>query len=377
MIKEENSFNLRNIEGDYKGKTKEELATELIKRKKRILEVEFLYTKAVDMLNQLEKDYQTIFQKITDIFCIISPNGKITFLNPAFSLITDWNRDEWIGRSFFQLFHPDDLPTVIKKFNQLAKRKELLSCRCRIYSKIKKRCLSIELILLPQIRDGKVVSILGVARNVEKRKKEKGNLKKTVGKLEEMINGIIHAISKIVEEKDPFTAGHQNRVSQLSCAIAKDMGLPKEQIEGIRIAALLHDIGKINIPTEILTKPGQWSDIEFNMIKKHPKIGYEILKNINFPWPIAKIVLQHHERMNGSGYPAGLVGEDILLEARIIGVADVVEAMSSHRPYRAALGLDIALEEILNNKGKLYDPNIVDICVKLFREKYFKFERKK
>jgi HD-GYP domain-containing protein (c-di-GMP phosphodiesterase class II) len=152
------------------------------------------------------------------------------------------------------------------------------------------------------------------------------------------------------------------------------MTLSQDKIEGIRITALIHDIGKIGIPAEILSKPSKLNEMEFGLIKNHPKIGYDILRKIDFPWPVAEIVLQHHEKMNGSGYPRGLKGDKILLEAKIIGVADVVEAMSSHRPYRPTLGIDAAMEEISKNKGTLYDPEVVDVCLKLFKEKGFKFE---
>jgi HD-GYP domain-containing protein (c-di-GMP phosphodiesterase class II) len=160
----------------------------------------------------------------------------------------------------------------------------------------------------------------------------------------------------------------------LAIRIAQEMTLSKDKIEGIRIASLIHDIGKIGLPTEILSKPAKLSEIEFSLIKNHSQIGYDILKFIDFSYPVARIVLQHHERPNGSGYPNNLKGDKILLEARIIGVADVVEAMSSYRPYRPALGIDKALEEISKNKGILYDPKVVDVCLKLFKEKGFKFE---
>jgi len=156
----------------------------------------------------------------------------------------------------------------------------------------------------------------------------------------------ISAISLVTEARDAYTAGHQRRVTKLAVAIAKEMGFPKDRVEGIKIAALIHDVGKINLPAEILSKPGKLSEIEFGLIKNHPQKGYEILKTIDFPWPVAEIVLQHHEKMNGSGYPRGLKRDEILLEAKIICVADVVEAMSSHRPYRPALGINKALEEI-------------------------------
>jgi len=201
----------------------------------------------------------------------------------------------------------------------------------------------------------------------EERKRAKQKLQKT---LEETI----HALASAIEMRDPYTAGHQKRVTKLACAIAKEMGLPKEQIEGIRMAGLIHDIGKISIPSEILTKPGKLNDLECSLIKTHPQAGYNILKGIEFPWPVAQIVLQHHERMDGSGYPQGLCGKDVLLEAGILAVADVVEAMSSHRPYRPAYGIDKALEEISKNKGILYDPEVVNACLRLFNQKGFKFD---
>jgi putative nucleotidyltransferase with HDIG domain len=182
----------------------------------------------------------------------------------------------------------------------------------------------------------------------------------------------IYTIGNIVETRDPYTAGHQKNVSQIATLMAQEMKLPKDRIEGIRIASLVHDIGKISLPAEILNKPTKLSEIEFNLIKDHSQTGHDILKSIDFSYPIARIILQHHERLNGSGYPNNLKDDKILLEAKIIGVVDVVEAMSSHRPYRPALGIDAALEEITQKKGILYDPEVVDSCIKLFKEKRFK-----
>jgi len=213
--------------------------------------------------------------------------------------------------------------------------------------------------------------------SIEMRKKlnkQTLDLKEKVKELKRAMDATIETMSKIVEAKDPYTAGHQQRVSQLTIAIAKELNFSEDKIEGIRIASLIHDIGKIGLPTEILSKPTKLSDIEFSLIKEHSQIGYDILKFIDFSYPVANIVLQHHERLNGSGYPNHLRSDKVLLEARIIGVADVVEAMSSHRPYRPALGIDKALEEILKNRGILYDPEAVDACLKLFKEKGFKFE---
>ncbi|HEY6094792.1 MAG TPA: HD domain-containing phosphohydrolase [Gallionellaceae bacterium] len=184
----------------------------------------------------------------------------------------------------------------------------------------------------------------------------------------------VQSIAAMVDMRDPYTAGHQRRVADLAAAIATEMGLPADRVHGIHLAGIIHDLGKIQIPAEILSKPRKLNEVEYSLIKLHPQSGYDILKNIDFPWPIAQMVLQHHEKLDGSGYPQGLKGDQILLEASIIAVADVVEAMSSHRPYRAGLGLDAALEEIGKGRGVHYPAEVVDACVRLFREKGFGFQ---
>jgi putative nucleotidyltransferase with HDIG domain len=183
-----------------------------------------------------------------------------------------------------------------------------------------------------------------------------------------------HALAAIVEERDPFAAGHHQRVTRLACAIAREMGLPEEQIEGLRMAALIHDIGKIFVPVQVLVKPIPLSDLEHGLMKAHSQAGHDILKTIEFPWPVAQIVLQHHERLDGSGYPAGLLRDDILLEARILAVADLVDVMTSRQPQRLALSIGEALEEIAQNRGRLYEAEAVDACLKLFTEDGFEFE---
>jgi putative nucleotidyltransferase with HDIG domain len=184
----------------------------------------------------------------------------------------------------------------------------------------------------------------------------------------------IQVLISVVETRDPYTAGHQKRVANLARAIATEMGLSPEKIEGVRMAGFIHDIGKISIPAEILSKPTKLSKIEYVLIQEHSRSGYEILKDVESPWPLAQIVYQHHERMDGSGYPQNMKGEEIIMEARIIAVADVVESMASHRPYRPALGIDTALEEIKNNKGTLYDDAVADACLRLFWEKDFQLQ---
>ena len=191
--------------------------------------------------------------------------------------------------------------------------------------------------------------------------------------LSEVLEDTVQAIAATVEKRDPYTAGHQRRVADLAAAIGGELGLPHERIFALHLAGVVHDLGKISIPAEILSKPGRLTDIEFSLIQQHPQAGYDILKEVEFPWPLAQFVLQHHERLDGSGYPNGLKGDDILLEARIIAVADVIEAMSSHRPYRPGLGLETALQEISDHRDTLYDPSVVDAALRLFREHDYRF----
>ena len=215
---------------------------------------------------------------------------------------------------------------------------------------------------------------LASIRDISDRKKAEKELKERYLKIKKTMENTIDIVSRLVEIRDPYTAFHQQKVSKLAILIAQKMGFSEDKIEVIRITSLVHDIGKINVPAEILSNPNGLTEIEFNLVKEHPKIGYDILKKIDFVWPVAEIVLQHHERIDGSGYPRGLKDNEILIESKIIGVADVVEAMSSHRPYRPALGIDKALEEISKNKGILYGPEVVDICIKIFKEEGFGFE---
>jgi len=218
-------------------------------------------------------------------------------------------------------------------------------------------------------------SVVDVIAGVIEQYQMDEKLNKTVMTLRAALGGTIHAMALTVEIRDPYTAGHQRRVSNLARAIATEMGLSKDQIEGVRISGIVHDLGKISVPSEILSKPGDITQIEYSLINTHPQKGFEILESINFPWPIAKIVLQHHERLDGSGYPAGLKKDKILIEAQVLMVADVVEAMSSHRPYRPSRGNQMALEEIMKNRDILYNKDAVDACLKLFLNKGFKFDQ--
>jgi len=212
-------------------------------------------------------------------------------------------------------------------------------------------------------------------RNLEQMVDERtDSLQQSMKKLENAMDGIVRAIAHTVETRDPYTAGHQRRVADLAVAIAETVGFEKDKIEAVRVAASIHDLGKISVPAEILSKPSRLTVNEFNLIKEHPQVGYDILKDIEFPWEIATMVYQHHEKLDGSGYPLGLSGDDILPESRVLTVADIVEAMASHRPYRPGLGMDVALGEIDKNKGTLYDSEVSAACHALFNEKRFTFD---
>jgi PAS domain S-box-containing protein/putative nucleotidyltransferase with HDIG domain len=224
------------------------------------------------------------------------------------------------------------------------------------------------------IMPGSKKLVISSARDVTERKKIEEELRHSSEKLQKAMEGTIQSMALTSEMRDPYTAGHQNRVSKLACAIARELGLPADRIEGIRVSGTLHDIGKIYIPAEILSKPGKLRPNEINLIRDHADVGYELLRNIEFPWPVAEIVYQHHERIDGSGYPRGLKAEEICLEARILGVSDVVEAMASHRPYRPAFSIEKALLEILQKRGVYYDAQVVDACMRLFNERQYRLE---
>ena len=209
--------------------------------------------------------------------------------------------------------------------------------------------------------------------DITERKQAEEELQRTLDSLRKAVGVTIQVMVSAVETRDPYTAGHQVRSANLARNIAAEMGLPQEKIDGIRMAGSIHDIGKLSIPAEILSKPTKLSEIEFSLIKEHARQGYEILRNVESPWPLAEMVYQHHERMDGSGYPRNLKGEEILIEARILAVADVVEAMASHRPYRPSLGIEAALEEIEKNRGIFYDKAVADACLRLFRQKGYRF----
>ncbi|NQT65770.1 MAG: PAS domain S-box protein [FCB group bacterium] len=277
---------------------------------------------------------------------------------------------------FSTLIHPDDKKYIHQKYLDWEKsgKQGMLTSWFRV-KKADDTYIWIEDRMLEITGKDNIKYHAGVNIDITNLKNAEEQLKESYGTLQRILEETVEGLVQTVEMRDPYTAGHQRRVSDLASAIALEMGFPEEEINGIKLAALVHDIGKINIPAEILSKPGKLSTTEFNLIKMHPQTGHDILKSIEFPWPIATIVLQHQERYDGSSYPNGLKGEEILIKARILAVADVIEAMSSHRPYRPSLGIDFALEEIEKNRDILYDPEVSDICLNLFREKGYKFPK--
>ena len=317
---------------------------------------------------QAEEKYRSLFESSKDGIGFSDMKGNLIDANQALLDMVDYKMDEIGKLPYIELFPKKWRNTGVEMLKNQALVRGYSDEQEMEFIKKDGTIFPISVrVWMIRNKQGKPEGMWSITRDITERKKAEQKLKKT-------LDATIETMSKIIEVKDPYTAGHQQRVSQLATAIAKELNLSPDKIEGIRVASLIHDIGKISVPTEILSKSTTLSDLEFSLIKEHSQTGYDILKPIDFSYPVAQIVLQHHERINGTGYPNNLKGDKILPEAKIIGVADVVEAMSSHRPYRPALGIDAALEEIIKNKGTLYDPEVVDICLKLFKERGFKFK---
>jgi PAS domain S-box-containing protein len=330
--------------------------------------------RAEEALRESEERYKALFDRSLDLVYINDFEGHFIDANAAALNRLGYTREEIRSLNFASLLSEDQIPLAFKILQEIREtsiQKDLIELKLwhkdgtHVYVETQGSTV---------MSNGKPVAILQNARDITDRKRAEETLSQTLEHLRKAVGGIIQVISSTVESRDPYTAGHQRRVADLARAMAGEMDLNDDQMEGLAMAGTIHDLGKVSIPAEILSKPTKLTEIEYQLIQAHSQIGYDILKGIEFPWPIADMILQHHERMNGSGYPQGLKGEDILLEARILMVADVVEAMASHRPYRPALGIDAALEEIEKNKGILYDPEVTEMCLWLFREKGFRFE---
>jgi PAS domain S-box-containing protein/putative nucleotidyltransferase with HDIG domain len=313
-----------------------------------------------------------LFEQAPDAYYLSDTRGKFIGGNRAAEALLGYRREELVGKNFLDL---DILPR-----DQTAKALKLLALNVLRRSTgpdeftLKRRDGSrvlVEIMTHPVKIKGRTV-VLGIARDITERKKVQELQDRDIQRLTKSRDAVIQAISSISEMRDPYTAGHQKRVADLARAIAVEMKLSPDQVDTIRDASLIHDLGKVSVPAEILCKPGRLDEAEISLVREHPTIGYDILKSIDMFEKIAEIVYQHHERMDGSGYPRGLRGQEILLETRILSVAEAVEAMLSHRPYRRALTIEQTLEEITQQKGILFDPLVVETCVRLFVRKKFK-----
>ena len=315
----------------------------------------------------MEENYRSIFDNAREGIFRTTPEGRFILANRAMARILGYDSPGELIDSITDIpgqlyMHPEERSQTLEFLEREGYVKN-----AEVQWKRKDGATIWVHRTMRAVRDekGKILYLEGLVTDITDRKK-------SVDQLRKALVDTIQAIASIVESRDPYTAGHQRRVADLAAAIAAEMGLSVELIEGLRMAGVIHDIGKVSVPSDILNMPRKLTDIEFSLIKTHAKSGYEMVKDIEFPWPIARMILEHHERINGSGYPNGLTGDKLLLESRILAVADVVEAMATHRPYRAALSLDVAMDEITKNRGVIYDPDAVDACLRLFREKGYK-----
>ena len=334
-------------------------------------------------LLQSEHRYRLLAENAADVIWTVNINDptRLTFVSPSITKLIGYSVEEAMAKRRHEVFTSGSLgiigrtmaETIGEGLTSSGYQSESKTVELELIHKNGSRVpAEIKFSYLPW-PDGRSAEILAVARDITERRKAEEMAKNSLQRLVKAMEDTLLAMARIVEIRDPYTAGHQRRVTQLACAIAEDENLPADQITGLRLAGLIHDVGKIRVPAEILTNPDGLSNAEFDIVKTHSSMGYEILKTLDLPWPIAKTVRQHHERLDGSGYPDGLSGDQIILEAKILAVADVVEAIASHRPYRPAYGIEKALEEISLNQGILYDIEAVDSCIKMFREKGFQF----
>jgi PAS domain S-box-containing protein len=327
---------------------------------------------AEEELRESEGKYRNILESIEDGYFEVDIAGNLTFFNDSVCKMLGNTRDEMMGINYRRYTDKENSRILYQAFNKVfTTGKPSKGVGYEIIGKDAAKLYIESSVSLVKNSIGQPIGFRGIMRNITERKNAEKQLQDTLESLRKAVGTTIQILASAVEARDPYTAGHQIRSADLARTIAVEMGLSQDKIDGIRIAGSIHDIGKLSIPAEILSKPTKLSEIEFALIKTHSQSGFEMLKDVKSPWPLAKIVHQHHERMDGSGYPRNLKGEEICIEARILAVADTVEAMASHRPYRPGLGIDAALNEIEKNRGMFYDNAAADACLRLFREKGF------
>ena len=329
-----------------------------------------------EALKESEKKYRLLADNVNDVIFVLDMNLNYTYVSPSVKILRGYEPEEVMKQLPSKALTPSSWDLVTKTIAEAMElekehREINISWTLQLEMMRKDGTTVWTEVKISVIRDEnqRPVSILGITRDITERRKAEVKLQQTLDSLKKAVGATIQVMVSAVEMRDPYTAGHQLRAANLACAIATEMELPQDKIDGLRMAGSIHDIGKLSIPAEILSKPTKLTNIEFSLIKEHSQIGYDMLKDVESSWPLAQIVYQHHERMDGTGYPRNLKGDEILMEARIMAVADVVEAMASHRPYRPGLGIDSALAEIEKNKGIFYDNTVVDACLRLFREK--------
>ncbi len=326
-------------------------------------------------LRESEAKFRALVETTTDWIWEMDENGIYTYSSPQVQEMLGFSAEEIIGRTAFDLMTPDEAARLRESFGRIMSAREHIRLLENVNRHKDGHMVYLETSAAPMFDEhGKYCGYRGIDRDITERKLAEQERRENSELLEQFLMQTIGAIAATVEARDPYTAGHEQRVAQLASAIARAMGLPPEQVEGIALAASIHDLGKIRVPAEILSKPGRLNPIEYELVKMHAQTGYDIVKDIQFPQPIAQMVFQHHERLNGTGYPQGLKDGQILTGSKILAVADVVEAMSSHRPYRPGLGVEAALSEISEHRGILYDADVVDRCCMLFREGHFEFQ---
>jgi len=350
---------------------------------KHRINLERLVEERTRQLSRSETRYRLLAENVADVIWALDMDLNYIYLSPSAAGLWGAPIEQFLDMDPLAAYSPEDAAGLLAMFQEEVALEATPEGKAH-----PQRVRTLELdsrwedgkVIPVELRmrfmrdsDGTAIGVVGVTRDITDRRAVEVQLRESLAKLRVVLRTTIEAMATTVEKRDPYTAGHQRRVSQLARAIAARMSLSEDDVDGIRLAGLVHDVGKISVPSEILVKPGRLNPTEMQIMRMHSEAGYEILKDIEFPWPVADAVYQHHERWDGTGYPRGIQGEDLILGARILGVADVVEAMASHRPYRPALGIDASIAEIREGRGTRYNPDVVDACILAITEDGFQF----
>jgi PAS domain S-box-containing protein len=359
-------------------KTKKQLIAEIKRLRRRLKQLEEATEdpgKTAAALKESEQQFKSLAEKSPNMI-FINAGGRVVYANERCSEIMGYTRRQFYSPKFdfMRMVAPESVSATEEAYAEHMKGKDIPPFD---HTLVKKNGEKIDAILTTKLIEyNGSTAILGIVTDVTDRKRAETKLRKSFAATQKMLEGIVDSLAVMAEQKDQYTAGHQRAVGQICRELAWEMRLTDEQIRGIHIAGIVHDIGKVSIPAEIITKPAKLTEAEYALVKTHCRVGYNILANIKFPWPVARMVLEHHERINGSGYPNGLKGKNTLLESKMLAVADVAEAMSSDRPYRKRRTLQEIIDELQVNKGILYDPNVVDTFMRLIHLKRIDLSRR-